>query len=57
MSYAIFIELPMKIGAAKDIVRMNSPENDDEAAHPTFRATFVIEAANVRSSGRTTAAV
>jgi len=41
----IFSELPTKIGAARDIVRMKIPENDDDAAHPTFRATFAIPAA------------
>src|SRR5689334_15274062 len=47
----------MKIGAAKDNECIKKPDNDEDAAHPALRATFVVEAAKVRSSGRTTAAV
>jgi hypothetical protein len=57
MSYAIFRELPMKIGAARETVFIKTPERDEDAAHPRFRATLVTAAAKVRSSGRTTAAV
>jgi hypothetical protein len=48
-SYMIFSQLPMKIGAASDTVRMKTPAKDEEAAQPALRAMFVIADANVRS--------
>src|SRR5689334_5686984 len=47
----------MNIGAAKESERMNSPDKDEDAAQPALRATLVADAAKVRSSGLTTAAV